>query len=133
MDKIKIPFSEFQFTFARGGGPGGQNVNKLNTKVTLHWPYKASEACPADVLERFTSKYRRFVLEDEIQVTSQEYRTQKENKEACIRRLHEMLNAVATAPKKRKATKPKFSAVRKRLESKRKDSEKKRLRREVPD
>jgi ribosome-associated protein len=131
MDKIKIPFSEFHFTYSRGQGPGGQNVNKVNTKVTLHWPWLQSQSCPVEVMDRFKQKYQRFVVDEEIQVTSQEHRSQRDNQQECITKLHRMLNSVAVAPKKRKATKPKRSAVLKRLSSKRKEGEVKRLRQKV--
>lgn len=62
-------------------------------------------------------------------LVSQKHRTQKGNIDDCIEKLHEMLNAVLVPPKKRKPTKPKRSAVLKRLNTKKKDSDKKRLRR----
>jgi ribosome-associated protein len=129
MTKIKIPFSELSFTFSRGSGPGGQNVNKVNSRVTLHWPYLSTAACTPAVLERFKKKFQRFVVDDEIQITCQEHRTQKANQQECITKLHTMLDAVATPPKVRKPTRPKRSAVLKRLDSKKKEGEKKRLRR----
>lgn len=128
MERIKIPFSELSFTFSRGGGPGGQNVNKVNTRVTLHWCYQLTQSCGPAVLERFSKKYARFVVADEIQITSQEHRTQKANLDDCVAKLHQMLNEVARPPKVRKATRPKYSAVQKRLETKKKDGDKKRLR-----
>lgn len=130
MDKIKIPFSEFNFSFSRSSGAGGQNINKVNTKATLYWSPDLTTACPVAVIERFKQKYSSFILEDgQVQIISQEHRTQKGNVDACIEKLHAMLNSVARPPKVRKATKPKRSAVLKRLSSKKKDSEKKQLRR----
>jgi ribosome-associated protein len=126
---IKIPFSELNFSFARSSGSGGQNVNKVNSKVTMYWDPEASEACPPQVLERFKKKYSQYVLENgQIQIISQLHRSQKANIEDCVKKLHEMLSDVATPPKARKPTKPKRSAVLKRLQTKKKDSEKKRLR-----
>ncbi len=130
MDKIKIPFSEFHFSFSRSSGAGGQNINKVNTKVLLYWSPDHTQACSLDVIERFKKKYSSSILEDgQIQIVSQEHRTQKANMDACIEKLHEMINSVARPPKVRKATRPKRSAVLKRLSSKKKDSEKKQLRR----
>ena len=129
MDKIKIPFSEFTFTFARSGGAGGQNVNKVNSKVILHWRIDETQACYAGVIERFKERFGQFITQDgEVQIVSQKNRSQKDNIDDCIEKLHAMINEVARPPKVRRATKPKRSAVLKRLNSKKKDSEKKRLR-----
>lgn len=128
-NRIKIPFSEFSFSFARSSGSGGQHINKVNSKVILNWTIDNTTACSDSVIERFKTKYRSFILDNgEVQITSQRYRSQKANIDDCIEKLHEMINDVRLAPKPRKATKPKRSAVLKRLDSKRLDSEKKRLR-----
>ncbi len=129
MDKIKIPFSEFSFTFARSGGPGGQNINKVNTKVMMYWNLPKTTCCSEAILERFRQKYSQYILEDgQVQVISQKFRNQKANIEDCIEKLEEMLNSVAMAPKIRRATKPKKSSILKRLQTKKRDGEKKRLR-----
>lgn len=130
MDRIKIPFSEFTFSFSRSSGPGGQNVNKVNSKVILNWKINDTESCPGAVIERFKNKYSQFILENgEVQILSQAHRSQKANMDDCIEKLHAMINDVRLPPKMRKKTKPKRSAILERLSSKKKDSEKKRLRR----
>ncbi len=131
MKKISIPFSEFSFTFSRSAGAGGQNVNKVNSKVILDWNMKESLEISDDIKQRFRDKFPQFCVGDgNVQITSQKHRSQIANKDDCITRLMAMLNEVQFPPKKRKATKPKRSAILERLTSKRKDSDKKKLRRE---
>ena len=127
--KISIPFSEFGLNFARSAGAGGQHVNKVNSKVILSWKIDESPSCPESVKERFRNKYSQFLLDSgEVQIVSQKHRSQKANIDDCIEKLHALLNDVLIPPKVRKATRPKRSAVLKRLSSKKLDSEKKRLR-----
>jgi ribosome-associated protein len=129
MTRITIPFSEYSFSFSRSGGAGGQNVNKVNSKVTLEWNLNTTEAITYSVKERFRVRYKGFINEEGIvQIISQKTRSQKDNIDDCIQKLQEMIQEVLIPPKIRKATKPKKSAVLKRLNTKKKDSEKKRLR-----
>lgn len=128
-DKLSIPLREFSFSFSRSGGPGGQNVNKVNTKVTLKWLIKAS-SLPADVKHRFRARYRRRINQlDELVLTSQRFRDQGRNVADCLSKLREMIVAVATPPTPRKATKPTRGARQRRLQDKRHQSDKKRMRR----
>lgn len=128
--RISIPLKEFQFTFARSSGPGGQNVNKVNTKVTLHWPVTETDSLPSAVRERFVERYpRRINREGQLVVTSERFRDQGRNVADCLNKLRDLILAVATAPKRRKPTKPTKGSRERRLQSKRQKSEKKQARR----
>ena len=119
MQKFKIPATEFHFSFSRSSGPGGQNVNKVNTKATLQWNVYANTTLPKDVIERFITKFSSRISEDGfLTLVSQKSRSQNLNVTDVVEKLHEMINSVAIAPKLRKATKPSRSAVNKRLNEK---------------
>lgn len=130
--KYLVPFSELSFSYARSGGSGGQNVNKVNSKVVMDWDLRNSPSLPDDVKERFFFRYRNLINADGIvQLTSEKERSQKANLDDCIKKLHEMIDKVAVPPKPRKKTKPTRSSVRKRLDSKSKHSDKKDQRKKV--
>jgi ribosome-associated protein len=132
--RLKIPLREFQFTFARSSGPGGQNVNKVSSKATLRWPVLTTRSLPEPVRERFLAKYRRRVTaQGDLRITSQRFRDAGRNVADCLEKLREMLAQVAVAPKRRRPTKPTAASVRRRLDQKRKHSRKKRLRGAVRD
>ena len=130
--RIRIPHEEFEFTFARSGGPGGQNVNKVNSKAILRWPVAQSAALPPDVRARFLARHQsRLTIAGELIVTSQRYRDQGRNIGDCLEKLRAMLAAVAVRPVARKKTKPGRAAVARRLDGKRHASTKKQ-RRQLP-
>ena len=127
--QISIPDDEFELTFSRSSGPGGQNVNKVNSKVTLHWAVATSPYLPDAVRERFTRKYgRRINSKGQVVVTSQRYRDQGRNVMDCRDKLREMIAGAATVPRKRKKTKPSRGSKKRRLKEKRAASGKKQLR-----
>jgi ribosome-associated protein len=122
--------SELQFVTSRSSGPGGQNVNKVNTKVTLRWPIAASIILSPEEKENITQKLAsRITLDGELVIAAQDKRSQLQNKEAVLTKLDELLTKAFTKKKKRTATKPTKSAVQKRIESKKKQGEKKKMRR----
>lgn len=127
---LKIPMSEFQFTFSRSSGPGGQNVNKVNTKAQLRWPLLNSPSVPEPVRQRFIQSYPRRLTDDgDVLVVSQRFRDQGRNVSDCLEKLREMLAAVAVAPRRRKKTRPSRASVERRLKAKRQTTEKKQSRR----
>ncbi len=129
--QLQIPVAEFEITFARSSGPGGQNVNKVNSKATLRWPLARSPSLPEDVCQRFLARYRRRVTVDgDLVVTSQRYRDAGRNASDCLEKLRRMLLEVAQPPKRRKPTRPSRGSVRRRLDDKRRRSQKKDSRRE---
>lgn len=127
---IKIPYVEYVFSFSRSSGAGGQNVNKVNSKATLSWGIDNSPSCQRSVKERFKTKFKRFVFDGRVVITSQKHRSQNMNIDDCISKLNEMLISVEFAPKARRSTKPTRNSVKRRLDSKKKDSNKKKMRSE---
>jgi ribosome-associated protein len=133
-DNIAIPLKEFAFTFARSGGPGGQNVNKVNTKVTMYWSVQRTCSLPNDVCARFVSTYRhRINKKGELVIHSQRYRDQGRNVADCLSKLRELILAVAKSPKRRQPTHPSKTSRERRLREKRASSEKKQSRRSLKD
>jgi ribosome-associated protein len=127
--RIVIPQSELRFSFVRSSGPGGQNVNKVNSKAQLRWSVVRSESLPEDVRIRALARYARRINDrGEIVLTSQRYRDQARNIGDCLTKLREMLAAVAVPAKRRKKTRPPRAANESRLRDKRAKAEKKRSR-----
>jgi ribosome-associated protein len=128
--QLKIPLREFQFSFARSSGPGGQNVNKLNTKALLRWPVLKSPSISEAVRSRLLAKHRRRLTSDgDFLVSSQRFRDAGRNVADCLEKLRAMLAEAATAPKPRRPTKPTRASVQRRLDDKQRQSRKKQRRR----
>jgi ribosome-associated protein len=117
---IQVPDSEFDWSFVRSGGPGGQNVNKVASKAVLRWDVRASPSLPDDVKARFLAQQKqRITTEGEIVVTSQRYRDQERNRQDCLDKLQAWLVQATVLPKKRRPTKPSRSSKARRLADKR--------------
>lgn len=131
--RLVIPTEELEFSFVRSSGPGGQNVNKVNSKAVLRWDARRSTALSGDVRERFEAKFAsRLTTEGHLLISSQRYRDQARNADDCLKKLRAMLASVAVAPRRRRPTKPSRAAVARRLESKQAQSRKKQTRRARP-
>ena len=129
-DRLSIPGEQLKVTFARSGGPGGQNVNKCNTKAVLRWNVVRSHSLPADVRGRFIEQFQtRINGLGELILASDAHREQLANRRACEERLRSMILSVLAAPKRRIRTKPSRASQQRRLNKKREQSEKKRQRR----
>ena len=127
---ITIAGESLRFQTARSGGPGGQNVNKLNTKVELWVPVAALQGLSPTAATRLRAAAgRRLTQGDEIHLTSEASRSQETNRATVMERLRELLVAAMHEPKKRRKTKPSRAAKLRRLESKRKRGETKSRRR----
>ncbi|WP_246845602.1 alternative ribosome rescue aminoacyl-tRNA hydrolase ArfB [Bdellovibrio sp. ZAP7] len=117
-------YHEFDFTYARSRGPGGQNVNRTNSAAILRWNLRDSQALPENIKARLLEKLAaQLTVDGDILIRSEEFRDQDQNRSACLKRLQALLQKALFVPKKRVATKPTRSSVRKRLDSKKRHSE----------
>lgn len=131
-DNIVIPTSELDFQFARSSGPGGQNVNKVNSKAILFWNISINTSIPKDVLDRFRSAYGAKVnSEGYVVLHSDTFRDRPKNIQLCEDKLRNMLLDVWVPPKKRKPTKPSKASQEKRVQNKKERSELKKNRKKV--
>ena len=126
---LTLPDHEFRWSFARSGGPGGQNVNKVASKAELRWNVVNSPSLPAEVKSRLLALYgSRITVDGELIVISQRYRDQGRNREDCLEKLRSMVRQAATPPRQRKATKPTRASKLHRLRAKKRRSERKKSR-----
>ena len=129
-NNVEVPLEEFEFSFARSGGPGGQNVNKVNSKAILRWHVVESPSLPEDVRAMFLTKYaNRITAEGDLIIMSQKHRDQSGNMAECLAKLKEMIASVEAPPVQRRPTKPGRVAKQRRVEAKRELSKKKQQRR----
>ena len=120
--------------YARGSGPGGQNVNKLNTKAELWVALDALNGLTPGARSRLAAAAgSRLTLAGEIHLASDEHRTQAANRAAVFERLRELIVTAKVEPKRRKKTKPSRAYHRRRVEGKRRRGEVKSNRRTAGD
>ena len=120
---------EFKFKTSRSSGAGGQNVNKVSTKVELDFDVVNSELLTDEQKETILAKLKNKISKEGIlQIISQTERSQLGNKEIAIEKFHDLISKCFVEKKKRRPTKPSRGSKERRLESKKRDSEIKNLR-----
>ncbi len=124
-ERITIPDSEIAVAFARSGGPGGQNVNKVETKVELRWRPAESRALAGAGVDRdwvLAALGPRLTDDGDLVVTSSRGRTQAGNREDALAKLAEIVRGAMAKPKKRTKTKPSRASKKRRVEAKKRRS-----------
>lgn len=128
-DHLSVPEREISYRSSRSSGPGGQNVNKVETRVTVLFDVGHSSTLNEDqkvrVLERLATRINKLGV---LRVVSQKHRTQAANREAARAKLSLLLAQALRVRRKRKPTRPSRAAKRRRLEDKRRRSQLKRQR-----
>lgn len=118
MNTLHIPETEVELTAIRAQGPGGQNVNKVSSAIQLRFDV-AGSSLPEDVKLRWLQSGDSRLTQDGVFVLkAQRHRTQEANRVDAWARLYDTLDIYAKPPKRRKATKPTYGSVQRRLEGK---------------
>jgi ribosome-associated protein len=132
-DTISIDESEIDESFVRSSGPGGQNVNKLSTAVQLRFDVRRSPSLPNDVAIRLMALAGSRMTKDGVLVlVAQNQRTQERNRAEALERLADLIRQAAVRPKPRRATRPTKASKEKRIQSKKRRSDIKSIRRDRP-
>ncbi|MCY4585951.1 MAG: alternative ribosome rescue aminoacyl-tRNA hydrolase ArfB [Bryobacterales bacterium] len=119
-DRLTIPAAELTIAFARSGGPGGQNVNKVETKVELRWKPGQSAVFAGDERSRLIERISPRLTEDgDLIVTSSRTRDQSRNREDARTKLAALIRQAIEPAKVRRKTQPSRESVRRRLDEKR--------------
>ena len=126
---LMLDASEFQFSFVRASGPGGQNVNKVASAVELRWDLRKSIYLPVGVRLRLEALAGNRVTDDGVLIIqAQRHRTQERNRADAVERVMALCEQALYPPKPRKKTRPTKSSKRRRLDGKKRQGDKKRLR-----
>jgi len=127
--RISIPLSAVTFQFARASGPGGQNVNRVESAVELTFDLLHSPLFNEMERQRALSKLKTYADSDGVlHMVSQSERSQLRNREEVTRRFAQLLRDALVIPKRRRATRPTKGSIEQRLSSKRRNSQIKRTR-----